>query len=149
MYNSPVEKKPIAAASYSLDGISYLELVFSLGMLSFTSWNISSKFSEVMRNRMWLLYSSSNRSSASRVPHSSKFFPFLSQAFTYTSFLLSFCLTCCCNVFLNHFTWTPEAWIIWKNNFYQPGMNDLHDSVSAIKMWKPIVSHTSCIIQIL
>ena len=39
-------------------------------------------------------------------------------------------------------------WIVCKNNFYKLGMNNLYDSVQAMKIWKPIVSHTSCIIQI-
>ena len=49
---SPVDKKPIVAASYNLGGIISLKSVFSLSMLSFISWNISLKFSEVIRNRM-------------------------------------------------------------------------------------------------
>ena len=39
-------------------------------------------------------------------------------------------------------------WIVCKNNFYKLGMNNLYDSVKAMKIWKPIVTHTSCIIQI-
>ena len=42
MYNSPVDKKPIVAAS--LGRISSLILMFSLVMSSFISWNISSNF---------------------------------------------------------------------------------------------------------
>ena len=50
--NSLVDKKPIEAASYCLGGISSLNLMFSLVMLSFISWNISLECSEVIRNRM-------------------------------------------------------------------------------------------------
>ena len=56
MYNSPGGKKPIVDAIYSLGGISSLSLLFSLGVSSFISWNISSEFSEVIRNRMLYLY---------------------------------------------------------------------------------------------
>ena len=49
MYNSPVDKKRIPAASYSLIGIGSLLLVFS-AMSSFICWNISSKFSESFVN---------------------------------------------------------------------------------------------------
>ena len=53
MYNSPVNKKPTVAGSYSLCGISSLKLVFSLGMLPFIGWNISLKISEVIRNECY------------------------------------------------------------------------------------------------
>ena len=56
----------------------------------------------------------------------------------------SFYVTCCsCSLFLNHLAWIPEGWIICKNNFYELGPNNLYDSVNVIKLWKPIVSHTS------
>ena len=50
-------------------------------------------------------------------------------------------------LFLNHFTWTLASWIPCKSNFYERGMKNLYDSVNAMKIWKSIVSHTSCIIQ--
>ena len=38
--------------------------------------------------------------------------------------------------------------MICKDNFYELGMNNLYDSVNAINIWKPIVSHTSYVTQI-
>ena len=49
---------------------------------------------------------------------------------------------------LNHFAWTAEGWMISENNFYELGINNLYDSVNVKRIWKPIVSHTSCIMQI-
>ena len=37
--------------------------------------------------------------------------------------------------------------MLYKNNFYELGMNNLYDSVNAINIWKPIVSHASCLMQ--
>ena len=52
LYNSPVDKKPIVVVTYKSGRVSSRNLVFSLGMTSFMSWNISSEFSGVNRNRM-------------------------------------------------------------------------------------------------
>ena len=88
----------------------------------------------------------------------SKVFSFFNSRFhTYSSFFLFFldlfllevCNNyCCCSLFLNHFAWTLDSWIIYKINFYELGMNNLYDSINALKIWKLILSHTSCIIQI-
>ena len=148
MFNFPVTKKPIVAASYSLGRISSLKLVFTLGMLSFISWNISSKISDVIRN----IYSYNYIPLLTAVLHAEfhkvlRFFFFLAKVSHILFFSFSFAYSCC-RLFLNHFAWTPEGWIISKNNFYELGMNNLYISVNAIKTWKSIVSHTSCIIQI-
>ena len=55
-----------------------------------------------------------------------------------STFLFSFSLTCCCSLFLNYFAWTHDGWIICKNNFYELGMNNLYDSVNAIKIEKQL-----------
>ena len=47
---------------------------------------------------------------------------------------------------MKHFACILEGWILCKNNFHGLIMNNLHDSVNAVKVWKPIVNHTSCII---
>ena len=54
MCNSPVDKKPIVAASYNLGGISFLILVFSLVISSF----IRLKFED----RLWVIQVVSDKS---------------------------------------------------------------------------------------
>ena len=106
MYNIPVDKKPIIAASNSLGRISSLKLVFS----------------EVIRKPQFCKQSSIK----------SQVFSYFKPRFHIdSSFSFSFSLT-----------WTPEGWIICKNNCYELGMNNLYDSVNAIKIWKPVVNHT-------
>ena len=39
-------------------------------------------------------------------------------------------------------------WIACNNNFYKLGMNSLYGSVKGMKIWKPTVSHRSCIMEI-
>ena len=69
MYDSPVDKKPIVAASYNLGEISSLKLASSWGMSSFISWSLPWKFSEVIPKPQFCKQSSK----------SSKFFLLLSQ----------------------------------------------------------------------
>ena len=119
MYDSPVDKKPIVAASYSLSEIGPLASVFFSYVVFYQlkySFKVFKSHSQIVfiiiTTFLFCLF-------------------FFDLFFSEISVIITAAAVC--------------SWVI----FLKLLKTEYSDNVNAMKIWKLIVSHTSCIIQII